>query len=405
MNVIDRFQSYVNYYTTSDEASQTVPSAERELVLARRLVEELKEMGIADACLDKFGRVYGHLPATAGMENRPTIGLIAHMDTSPDAPGDKIHPRKVVYTGEDLVLNGELGVVMGEADFPCLGRYVNQELIVTDGMTLLGADDKAGVAEIMSTLEYLIAHPEIPHGVLAVAFTPDEEIGCGADHFDYARFAADYAYTVDGGALGEVEYENFNAANAGIKFHGRNIHPGSAKNIMKNAALMAAEFISMLPAAEAPAHTEGYEGFYHVNFVKGDETEAYVNLIVRDHDRERFEARKEFLAATVDFLNRKYGAGTVELILKDSYYNMMEKILPHMHLIDWAKAAFADSGVEPRVVPIRGGTDGARLSWEGLPCPNLSTGGENFHGIYEFIPTKALEKMVEVLVRLVTAHD
>lgn len=404
MNVIDRFLTYVKYHTTSDENSETVPSAARELELARHLMEELKELGIEDACVDEYGRVYGHLPATAGMEDRPTIGLIAHMDTAPDAPGDQVQPRRVLYPGGDLVLNEALGVVMRPEVFPCLKNYVNQELIVTDGTTLLGADDKAGVAEIMSTIEYLIAHPEIPHGVLAIAFTPDEEIGSGGDHFDYERFAADCAYTVDGGALGEVEYENFNAANAGIKVHGRNVHPGSAKNIMKNAVLMAAEFISLLPGAETPAHTEGYEGFYHVNFIKGDETETYVNLIVRDHDRETFEARKAFLTSTVAYLNQKYGEGTFELILKDSYYNMKEKILPHMYLIDWAKAAFADSGVEPRVVPIRGGTDGARLSWEGLPCPNLSTGGENFHGIYEFIPSQALEKMVEVLVRLVTVH-
>lgn len=406
MNVIDRFLTYVKYHTTSDEASETVPSAARELELARRLVEELKELGIGDACLDEYGRVYGHLPATPGMEDRPTIGLIAHMDTAPDASGEHVHPRRVVYSGDALVLNEALGIVMRPEDFPCLEHYVNQELIVTDGTTLLGADDKAGVAEIMSTIEHLAAHPEIPHGVLAVAFTPDEEIGCGADHFDYERFSADYAYTVDGGALGEVEYENFNGANAGIKVHGRNIHPGNAKNIMKNAVLMAAELISLLPPAETPAHTEGYEGFYHVNFIRGDETETYVNLIIRDHDRARFEARKAFLTHTVAYLNQKYGEDTFELILKDSYYNMKEKIQPHMHLIDRAKAAFSDSGVEPRVVPIRGGTDGARLSWEGeLPCPNLSTGGENFHGIYEFIPTRALEKMVEVLVRLVTVHD
>lgn len=257
----------------------------------------------------------------------------------------------------------------------------------------------------MSALEYLLAHPEVAHGPVSVAFTPDEEIGRGADHFDFARFGADYAYTVDGGALGEVEYENFNAANAGIKIHGRNIHPGSAKNIMKNAVLLASQFISMLPQAETPAHTEGYEGFFHVNYCKAVEQEAYINLIIRDHDRAHFEQRKAFLTQTVDYLNGVYGSGTFELVLKDSYYNMREKIEPHMHLIDRAMAAFRDSGVVPRTIPIRGGTDGARLSWEGLPCPNLSTGGENFHGVYEFIPVQAMEKMVEVLVRLVSCGE
>jgi tripeptide aminopeptidase len=258
------------------------------------------------------------------------------------------------------------------------------------------------VAEIVTAVEQLIAHPEIPHGPLSIAFTPDEEIGCGADHFDYAHFRADYAYTVDGGALGEVEYENFNAANAGVKIHGRNVHPGSAKNIMKNAVLLAAQFISLLPAAETPAHTEGYEGFYHVNYCQGTEENAYINLIIRDHDRAKFEARKAFLTQTVAYLNGIYGEGTFELVLKDSYYNMREKLEGHMHLIDRANQAFRDSGVEPKSVPIRGGTDGARLSWEGLPCPNLSTGGENFHGVYEFASVQAMRKMVEVLVRLVT---
>lgn len=405
MNVIDRFLRYVSFQTTSDESSESVPSTACQLELARALAEELREMGIEDAQVDDFGRVYGHLPATAGREAAPTCGLIAHMDTSPDASGANIRPRMVEYTGGDIVLNEEKGIVMRREDFPCLEHYVNHTLIVTDGTTLLGADDKAGVSEIMSTIGHLLAHPEIPHGAIAVAFTPDEEIGCGADHFDYDRFHADYAYTVDGGALGEVEYENFNAANAGVKIHGRNIHPGSAKNIMKNAVLLAAEFISLLPPAETPAHTEGYEGFYHVNFCKAVEQEAYVNLIIRDHDRKKFEARKEFLRRTVDYLNGIYGSGTFELILKDSYYNMREKIEPHMYLIDRAMKAFEDSGVTPKTIPTRGGTDGARLSWEGLPCPNLSTGGENFHGVYEFASVQAMEKMVEVLVRLVTCGE
>ena len=405
MNVIDRFLNYVAFPTTSDEASETDPSSARQLALAEALAAELKELGLADAGVDGFGRVYAHLPATPGREEEPTIGLIAHMDTSPDASGEHIRHRQVEYIGGDIVLNEEKGIVMRQADFPILERYVGQTLIVTDGTTLLGADDKAGVAEIVSAVAYLIAHPEIPHGPIAVAFTPDEEIGRGADHFDFARFHADVAYTVDGGTLGEVEYENFNAANAGVKIHGRNIHPGSAKNIMKNAVLMAAHFISLLPAAETPAHTEGYEGFYHVNYCKAVEEDAYVNLIIRDHDRAKFEARKDFLCHTVDYLNQVYGEGTFELVLKDSYYNMREKIEPHIHLIHRAMSAFLDCGVEARVIPIRGGTDGARLSWEGLPCPNLSTGGENFHGVYEFISVQSMEKMVEVLVRLVKCGE
>jgi tripeptide aminopeptidase len=405
MTVIERFLRYVSFPTTSDENSETVPSNEKELNLARQLVQELTEIGVADACVDEFGRVYGHLPATPGRENLPVYGLISHMDTSPDASGENIKPRMVEYTGGDIVLNETQQIVMRQADFPCLERYIGQTLIVTDGTTLLGADDKAGVAEIMTALAYLHGHPEVPHGTIAVAFTPDEEIGCGADHFDYDRFHADFAYTVDGGALGEVEYENFNAANAGIKIQGRNIHPGSAKNIMKNAILLASEFIGMLPPAETPAHTEGYEGFYHVNYCNAVEENGYVNLIIRDHDRAKFEERKAFLQRTVDYLNSVHGEGTFTLVLKDSYYNMREKIEPHMHLIDRAKAAFSANGVEPRVVPIRGGTDGARLSWEGLPCPNLSTGGENFHGVYEFASVQAMEKMVNVLVHLVQDHE
>lgn len=405
MTIIERFLRYVSFPTTSDENSETVPSNEKELNLARQLVQELIEIGVADACVDEFGRVYGHLPATPGRENLPVYGLISHMDTSPDASGENIKPRMVEYTGGDIVLNETQQIVMRQADFPCLERYIGQTLIVTDGTTLLGADDKAGVAEIMTALAYLHDHPEVPHGTIAVAFTPDEEIGCGADHFDYDRFHADFAYTVDGGALGEVEYENFNAANAGIKIQGRNIHPGSAKNIMKNAILLATEFIGMLPPAETPAHTEGYEGFYHVNYCNAVEENGYVNLIIRDHDRAKFEERKAFLQRTVDYLNSVHGEGTFTLVLKDSYYNMREKIEPHMHLIDRAKAAFSANGVEPRVVPIRGGTDGARLSWEGLPCPNLSTGGENFHGVYEFASVQAMEKMVNVLVHLVQDHE
>lgn len=311
----------------------------------------------------------------------------------------------VRYEGGDLLLNEARQLWMRAADFESLKGYVGRDLIVTDGTTLLGADDKAGVAEIITALEYLTAHPEIPHGRIAVGITPDEEVGQGADHFDVEGFGAAAAYTVDGGELGELECENFNAASAKVVIHGKNIHPGSAKNKMKNAALIALEFASMLPPAETPGHTEGYEGFYHLNHMVGDETEARLSFIIRDHDRPKFEARKAYLERTARYLNEKHGAGTVDLALKDSYYNMREAIEPHMYLIHRARAAFRKAGVEAREVPIRGGTDGARLSYMGLPCPNLSTGGVNFHSCQEYIPVHALEKMVEVLVHLISEEN
>ena len=400
MTAIDRFLRYVTYDTQSDEHSDAIPSTAKQKVLGAALAEELAQMGLHNAHMDEYGYVYAWLPATAGCEGIPCVGLIAHMDTSPDAPGAGVKPRVVRYEGGDLVLNEEKGIVMRAAEFESLAKYKGQELIVTDGTTLLGADDKAGVAEIMSAVEYLLQHPELPHGRIAVGFTPDEEVGQGADHFDVEGFGAAVAYTVDGGELGELEYENFNAANAGVYFHGVNIHPGSAKNKMKNAALLAAEFVSLLPAAEAPAHTEGYEGFYHVTGLSGDESAAQVSLILRDHDREKFESRKRFLQQLTDYLNLRHGEGTCTLELKDSYYNMKEMILPHMELIHRAEEAMRACGVAPRIVPIRGGTDGARLSYQGLPCPNLCTGGANFHGIHEFVSADAMEKMVRVLTAL-----
>lgn len=403
MSVVDRFLKYVSFDTQSMEDSATTPSTAKQKLLGAALSEELSAMGLHNAHMDEHGYVYGWLPASAGCEGIPCVGLIAHMDTSPDAPGADIQPRIVRYEGGDLTLNEEKGIVMRAAEFESLSKYVGQDLIVTDGTTLLGADDKAGVAEILSCLEYLIEHPEIPHGRIAVGITPDEEVGQGADHFDVEGFGAAVAYTVDGGELGELEYENFNAAGATVTVHGFNIHPGSAKNKMKNALLIALEFAGMLPPAETPAHTEGYEGFYHLNRLTGDETEARLSYIIRDHSREKFEARKAFLAAVTSFLNGKYGDGTVELALRDQYYNMKEQIEPHMYLIHRARAAMEAVGVVPVEVPIRGGTDGARLSYEGLPCPNLSTGGVNFHGIFEYIPVPSMEKMVEVLVRLVRA--
>ena len=401
MNVVDRFLRYVSYDTQSDEHSDTTPSTDKQKILGAALAEELNGLGLHNAHMDEFGYVYAWLPATPGCEGVPCVGLIAHMDTSPDASGANVKPRIVRYEGGDLTLNEEQHIVMRAADFDSLANYVGKELIVTDGTTLLGADDKAGVAEIVSALEYLLAHPEIPHGRIAVGFTPDEEVGGGPNHFDVEGFGAAVAYTVDGGELGELEYENFNAANATAIIHGVNIHPGSAKDKMKNALLIGLEFAGMLPPAETPAHTEGYEGFFHLHNMEGNETETQLHYIIRDHDGEKFQARKAYLGRVSDYLNAKYGPGTVELLVKDSYYNMKEKIEPHMYLIHRARAAMEAAGVTPLVVPIRGGTDGARLSFMGLPCPNLCTGGLNFHGVHEYIPVEALEKMIQVLVNLV----
>ena len=397
MTVKERFLHYVSFYTTSDENSDTVPSTARQKALGQFIAEELNAMGVA-AEMDAMGYVYGWLPPTPDRADEPAIGLIAHMDTAPDAPGDNIHPRSVLYQGGDIPLSDTEAI--RAKDFECLSRYVGQELIVTDGATLLGADDKAGVAEIVTAVAYLTEHPAVSHRGVAVCFTPDEEIGRGADHFDYQKFRAPFAYTVDGGALGEIEYENFNAASVKVAVRGVNIHPGSAKNKMKNAALLACEFVNRLPPAETPAHTEGYEGFYHLTDISGCEMNAEVRLIIRDHDREKFEARKAFVENLCAYLNTVYGAGTFTPEIKDSYYNMKEKILPHFHLIEAAEEAMRKAGAEPVTVPIRGGTDGARLSYEGLPCPNLSTGGENFHGVHEFVSVPAMETMVKVLVNL-----
>ncbi len=396
MEAIDRFLRYVSFDTQSDENSQTVPSTAKQKLLGEELARELRELGLCNAGMDENGYVYGFLPPSEGREE--VLGLISHMDTAPGVSGANVRPRVELFTGEDLELGA--GVVLSEKDFPFLSKYRGRELIVTDGTTLLGADDKAGVAEIVSAVAYFAEHPELPHKGVAVCFTPDEEIGSGADHFDFSRFPAKEAYTVDGGELGEIEYENFNAASVRVKVHGLNIHPGSAKNRMKNAALLLHEWISLFPPAETPAHTEGYEGFYHLSEMAGDESEAKASMIVRDHDRALFEARKNTVERITRYLNEKYGEGTFELEMRDSYYNMKEKILPHMELIDNARAAMEAVGVEPNVVPIRGGTDGARLSYEGLPCPNLCTGGMNFHGVHECIPVFALERMTHVLIEL-----
>lgn len=398
MSVCERFLKYISFDTKSDEASKAVPSTKGQLVLGEFLVGELKNIGLESSHMDQNGYVYAFLPASKGCENLPTIGFIAHLDTSPDVSGENVSPVLLEYRGGDIVLKSSS--VIKEKEYPFLSSLIGQTLITTDGTTLLGSDDKAGVAEITEAMHYLITHPEIKHPAISVAFTPDEEIGSGADLLDLEKFGAAWAYTIDGGALGEIEYENFNAASAVITVNGINIHPGAAKGKMKNALLMANEFITMMPPSETPAHTDGYEGFYHICDMTANESKAEFAMIIRDHSKEKFEQRKSFVINLANYLNGRYGEGSFSVKITDSYYNMKEKILPHMHIIEEAKAAMLSAGVEPMVVPIRGGTDGARLSFRGLPCPNLSTGGYNFHSIYELIPTASLEKMVEIIVNI-----
>lgn len=396
--VTERFLRYVSYDTMSDEFSETCPSSDKQKLLGAALVEEMKEMGIEDARMDENGYVYGTVPGDPAL---PTIGLIAHMDTSPDASGVDIKARIVEYTGQDVCLNEEKGIYLREEDYPALRNHVGKHLIVTDGTTLLGADDKAGVAEIMAAAEYLLEKGG-SHATLKIGFTPDEEIGRGADRFDVAGFGADYAYTADGGPVGEIEYENFNAASAKAVFRGLNIHPGSAKDKMVNSQHIAMEFQSLLPVQQRPEYTEGYEGFIHLTDMEGQVERSVLRYIVRDHDLEKFQAKKAVLAAAAEFINRKYGEGTVELTVKDSYYNMKKCIEPCMYVVERAMKAMEAVGMEPKAVPIRGGTDGARLSYEGLPCPNLCTGGENYHGRFEYIPVEDMERCVQMLVKILT---
>ena len=400
MKAYERLLKYVQYPTGSDESSETCPSTKEQLVLGAALCDEMRELGISNVEMDENGYVYGEIPASEGCVKAPVIGFVAHMDVVDEVPFTDIKPKIVDYKGGDVVLNEELGIVLSPKDFPSLLRNTGKHLIVTDGTTLLGADDKAGVAEILSAAELLLAS-NLPHGTVKIAFTPDEEIGEGADHFDVAGFGAEYAYTVDGGAIGELEYENFNAASALVEIAGLSIHPGSACGKMVNASLVAMEFASLLPALETPYFTDGYEGFFHLTDMTGTMTDATLRYIIRDHDREKFEAKKALFAACVERINARYGEGTAAAAITDSYYNMKEKILPHFHLIERAESAFRANGVEPACVPIRGGTDGARLSWDGLPCPNLSTGGYNFHGVREWIPAESLGAMTRVLVTLV----
>ena len=396
--VVERFLRYVSFDTQSDEASTTCPSTEKQKLLGAALVEEMLSMGIGDARMDEFGYVYGTIP---GDPKLPTIGLIAHMDTSPDASGANVQARIVEYTGEDICLNEEKGIFLRQSDYPNLKNHVGKHLIVTDGTTLLGADDKAGVAEIMTAAEQILKQGG-RHATLKIGFTPDEEIGSGADHFDVKGFGADYAYTADGGPVGEIEYENFNAAGAEVLFHGRNIHPGSAKNAMVNSQYIAMEFQSLLPIHQRPEATEGYEGFFHLMDMQGEVELTRLRYIIRDHDMGKFEAKKAVMTAAVDFLNAKYGPGTVELTIRDSYFNMKKCIEPVMYVVERAKKAMAAVGMNPREVPIRGGTDGARLSYEGLSCPNLCTGGENYHGRFEYIPVEDMELCVKMLVEILT---
>lgn len=393
----ERFLRYVSVFTTSDDHSNTSPSTERQKDLGRILMAELSALGLADVHMDSCGNVLASLPASEGVQ-APVLALIAHMDTAPDAPGENVRPRLVRYEGGELKLSDTVSLT--EVLCPGLSDHVGEELIVTDGTTLLGADDKAGVAEIMAAVETII-ESGTRHGELRIIFTTDEEIGCGVDGLDVASLGCNYGYTVDGGPIGEIEYENFNAASAVLTVQGVGVHPGSAKGVMVNAATVAMEFHSMLPPDEVPEKTDGYEGFFHLTEMHGSMTDAELHYIIRDHDHAKFKAKKALFADLGRRINERYGAGTATTVITDSYYNMQEKILPHFHLIKRAEKAFRANGIDPRCVPIRGGTDGARLSWDGLPCPNLSTGGYNFHGVREWIPAESLAQMTRVLVSLV----
>ena len=400
MTVTDRFLQYVRFDTQSDELTNMTPSTPGQMVFARHLEQELREMGLKEISLDENGYLMATLPANTDKKDVPTVGFIAHLDTSPDMSGKHVSPRIIEnYEGGDIVLNPEKNIVLRPEEFPELNDYIGQPIIVTDGNTLLGADDKAGIAEIITAVEYLQKHPEIKHGKIRIAFNPDEEIGQGAHKFDVDLFGADWAYTMDGGAIGELEYENFNAAVAKVTFNGRNVHPGSAKHKMINSIRIANQFAIMLPRWETPEHTEGYEGFYHLISIEGTVEKTVLTYIIRDHDRDRFECRKKEFEHLTRKINNEF-PGCAELEIKDQYYNMREKIEPVMHIIDIAKEAMERAGVHPVVVPIRGGTDGAQLSFKGLPCPNIFAGGLNFHGRYEYVPIPSMEKATQVIVEI-----
>lgn len=399
MELKERFLKYVAIDTQSSEESETFPSTEKQWTLLNLLVEEMKALGLTEVSIDKYGYAMGTIPASEGCEDAPVIGFLAHVDTSPDMSGENVRPRIIEnYDGSDIVLNNAL--TMRVADFPELKNFVGHTLIHTDGTTLLGADDKAGVAEIMTAAEYLLAHPEIKHGKIRIGFTPDEEIGRGVDFFDVKAFGADFAYTMDGGYEGELEYENFNAASAKIAIQGRNVHPGYAKNKMINAIEVACELNSLIPATERPQYTEGYEGFYHCVGLNGTVEQATISYIIRDHDADKFEQKKVWMWSVVDLLKKKYGEQVLTLTLKDQYYNMRKMVEPHPQVIELAKKAMTEAGVAPIVRPIRGGTDGARLSFMGLPCPNIFAGGMNFHGKFEYCSLDSMQRAMQVIVNL-----
>jgi len=400
--VLERFLRYIAVDTMSEPEKEMIPSTEKQKDLAKMLTEELRSMGANEVKMDEHGYVYGTIPATCTDKKIPVLGFIAHMDTAPAYSGANVKPQIVKnYDGGTILMNQDTGLSMGPEQYPDLLRYVGQDLITTDGNSLLGADDKAGVAEIMALAQYLLEHPEIPHGEVKVGFTPDEEVGRGAELFDIQGFGADVAYTVDGGRLGELEYENFNGASGKVIVNGLSIHPGTSKGRMKNAILMAMEFQNMLPVFDNPMYTEDYEGFFHLSDISGTVEKVMMDYIIRDHDWDKFQEKKIYMQRVADYMNQKYGQGTIELLMKDSYYNMKEKLKDHMYLIDIARSAMEELEIEPVITPIRGGTDGAALSYRGLPCPNLCTGGHNFHGKFEYISVQALEKVTELLCTIV----
>ncbi|WP_404984447.1 peptidase T [Chryseobacterium sp. M5] len=402
--LLNRFLSYVKIYSTSDAESETTPSTERQWDIANYIVEELKTIGLEDVSIDEHGYIMGYVPSNLENDNQPTIGFISHYDTSPDFNGENVKPQVWEnYQGEDLILNKETNFTLSPSKFESLKKYIGQTVITTDGNTLLGADDKAGCAEIVTAAEYLIANPEIKHGRIAVGFTPDEEIGRGAHKFDVAKFGAEFAYTMDGGEVGELEYENFNAAGAVVKIHGLSVHPGYAFGKMVNASLLAAEFIQSLPANETPSTTKGFDGFYHLMDVTSDVSECKLQYIIRDHDEEKFEARKKFMEEKVAEFNQKHGEKTAEVEIKEQYRNMKQQFEGKMHIVDLAAKAMKEAGIEPKIKAIRGGTDGAQLSYMGLPCPNIFAGGINFHGPYEYVALESMMKATEVIVNIVKA--
>ena len=401
MNLLERFLKYVSIHTTSDENTGLVPSTPQQMEFAKILAEELKDMGMQDVSLDKKGYLMATLPSNID-KDVPTVGFISHLDTSPDMSGKNVKPRIVEnYDGNDIVLNEKENIVLSPKQFPELTMYRGQSLVVTNGLTLLGADDKAGIAEIMTAMDYFIKNPDVKHGNVRIAFNPDEEIGLGAHHFDVEKFGCQFAYTMDGGEIGELEYENFNAAGAKVTFYGTNVHPGYAKNKMVNSMKIATKFMATVPANESPEYTDGYEGFYHLTGIGGDVEKTTVSYIIRDHDRKKFEERKAHLQMLVDKINSEFGDNTATLEIKDQYYNMKEKVEPVKYIVDIASEAIRQAGVEPKVKPIRGGTDGAQLSFKGLPCPNIFAGGHNFHGKYEFVPIQSMEKATEVVKNII----